>query len=264
MPNPEDELQYVNPWIEPYTSPGFTGTWIIIDAKELHEETAWMGDGAGGLVVGDKKRSWKFLAPQQIQENVIHEWAPWETISSRIAGMGKEGVQVLESLSSVGQSLSKGVSNMSVGAGYKALSQIKKVKTKVDTPLVYENTQRMEWTMTFNLIAASDGEQDIMVPVRKLEEMSAPVRGDVQGLTGTDITLPHIFSIYSETNETNPASSLLMIDIEHTALTSIQPTYMAPYDKYGYPTRCELTLTFKQLPPLYSDSFTDTGGGFNM
>ena len=259
---------FVNPEISPYIDDKFNGTWLTIEARELQEETAYMGDDSGGLKVGDEIiMSWRFLAPQQIQENVIHEWAPWETISSRIAGMGKEFVQVIENVHSVGQSLSKGINNMNVGAGYKALSQVKKVKTKVDTPLVYENSQRMEWTMTFNLISAKNGYIDIIAPIRQLQMKSSPTKLKSHGLTGTDIELPHIFSIRTESPQNQYQgdkgydSMRGMIDIDHTALTSIQPTYMAPYDKNGQPTRCELTLTFKQLPPLYSDSFPIGGGG---
>ena len=53
----------------------------------------------------------------------------------------------------------------------------------------------------------------------------------------------------------NESTSTPFLEADYTALTAVQPTYMAPYDENGIPMRCELTLTFKELPPVYSDSF---------
>ena len=245
----ETENIYINPRFPPYIDDKFNGTWFIIEARELIEETAYAKGQDGGLKIGDEVlQDWKFLAPISIQENLVHEWVPWETIASRLAGIGKEYSQLKNNVSGIYRSFEKGINEGSVGSAWRGLSSLSKSKTKVDTPLVYENSQRREWTFTFNLITDEDSQSEIYAPVIELELYSSPKKVN----DGIDIELPSVFDIRTEAPESDFNTGFIYA--EHTALTSIQPTYMAPYDKNGYPMRCELTLTFKELPPLYQDS----------
>ena len=60
---------------------------------------------------------------------------------------------MVNEVSSLGRTVMSQKGGIDIGKGFAALSSTKKDKSKVDTPLVYENTERREWTFQFNLIA---------------------------------------------------------------------------------------------------------------
>jgi len=242
---------FKNPNFLPYKDLDFKGTWIRLTSYELKQQTAFNKGGKGGLIVNNTPvLTWEFLAPNQIMESVNSSWEPWETISSRLAGKGKEFVQMGKELTGVVSALSvfKGGLNLNkIGEAYQNLSSISKAKFKVDTPLVYENTERREWTMEFNLSVVDNLEAERMLEsVRMLETSAVPARTDEY--SGLGIDYPYIFSIKSIPNEN-------LMKIDFAALTSVQPTFKAPYDEFGNPMFIDLSLTFKELPPLYADSF---------
>jgi len=253
MADDKIEFSYKNPNFPPYIEPGFNGTWIEIESIGIKHQTAFIESGKndkGGLVLsGEKGPSWKFLAPNQIMETVNNSWEPWETISSRLAGKGQEAIQMSNEIVGIYGALKElkgGFSLNTVANTYKSLTNISKAKFKVDTPLVYENSERREWIMEFNLVSI-DGEGciDMMQAVRDLELFSLPTR--TKDYAGLGIDLPFVFSIKSAPNS-------LLINVEFAALISVQPTFKSPYDEQGLPIMIDLTLTFKELPPLYSDS----------
>jgi len=248
---------YVNPDFEPYIGDSFKGTWIEITSYELKQQTAFVNGEKGGIIVDPTPAlSWKFLAPNQIMETINNTWEPWETISSRMAGKGKELVQLGNELSGVWEAMGQvkhGINYGTVGKIYKKLTNITKAKFKVDTPLVYENTERREWTMEFNLSSVNPGgglgkgsAEKMLESVRMLESSSTPVRTDA--FEGLGIEFPYVFTIESKPDEN-------LMNVEYAALTSVQPTFKAPYDENGRPMMIDLTLTFKELSPVYSDSF---------
>jgi len=250
------EAYYKCPAFEPYSNPNFDGTWIRIGAYEVEHFTAWAKDESGGVrIKGDEVTSWAFLAPDQILETVNHSWQPWETIASRLSGFGKQMYEQLSNdvgaLADALVSQSKGVN---VNKFMNALQGDTKAKWKVDTPLVYEDSERREYTLEFQLVSREDGDGHWnMEMVRVMEQYSSPDRDGI-----VSIKLPYIFKV-----ETFPEADIVhsVLNIPYAAITSVQPTYMAPYDKYGFPMRILLTVTFKELPPLYADSFV---GEYNM
>jgi hypothetical protein len=251
---------FQNPGFSPYTEPKFYGTWIKIVDKKIKFQTA-LTNTDGGLVLDTSYEgtTWKYLAPSQIMETINNTWEPWETIASRLAGKGKEFKQIYQEGSNLAGSLWNQKSGVDVGKLFTNLSSVKKEKTKVDTPLVYENSERREYTLQFNLVCNNEmmgnGSPEMMMQgIKDLEFKSLPTRNEND--YGLGIDLPHVFSVQSMVLLGNEEmdQNIPMISIGFAAITSIQPTYMAPYDTKGNPMRVELTITFKELPPLYSDS----------
>jgi len=256
---------YKSPDIYPYNSiTDFKGVWIKFIAKKIKVVTA-KTQTDGGLIIedADPQTTWQFLLPTSVQENLVHEWQPWETMLSRLGGKAVDVTQMISDLGTLRKALTSSYRKNSVGAGLNVLSSQSRVNAKVDTPLVYEDTQRMEYTMTFNMVVKEDGGNglmDIVVPVRDLQQHSSPSLNDIV-LGASRISFPHIFEVKTESTEDEYYVRPL-IDIKAAAITSIQPTYMQPYDKSGYPMRCELTVTFRNMEPIYSDTFkvfTDSG-----
>jgi hypothetical protein len=251
---------FQNPGFSPYTEPKFYGTWIkIVDKKIIHQTASTQKDGGIILDTSYEGTTWKYLAPLQIMETINNAWEPWETISSRLAGKGKEYKQIYKEGSNLVGALSEQWKGLSAGKFFKNLTSVTKEKMKIDTPLVYENSDRREYTLQFNLICNNEemgnGSPEMMMQgIKDLQYKSLPTR--TAGDFGLGIDLPHVFSVESMIllgNDEN-IPNMPMISLEFAALTSIQPTYTGPYDTKGNPMRAELTLTFKELPPLYSDN----------
>jgi hypothetical protein len=244
--------EYTNPNFPPYT-PAVEGgknkfTWIRIESHALEYQTAFTGENNdGGLVLDTSDNTGviaTLLAPNQIMETINNTWEPWETISSRMAGEVRRMWQGIKDVKSLGKTMA----NADWGLGmipdtYTSLANNQdRLKFKVDTPLIYENTDRREWVLTFNLVSNSDttAAESIQL-VRHLQRYSLPSKAGV-----VRIDLPHVFSLQSLPNE-------MLLKSEYAALTSVQPTFMAPYTEDGIPFKTELTLTFKELPPLYAN-----------
>ena len=246
-----DVKNFKNPDFAPYTDNEFKGVWIEMKAIEIEYFTSFAsGEGSedGGLKIKTNSNldyTWSFLAPEQIMETINNTWEPWETIATRLAGKLQEFRQIAITGKGAITALSEGFQSLKLRSAWNELTSISKNPAKVDTPLVYQDTDRREFTLEFNLIADREGKAyDMLRAVRIMEIVALPRKDDNQ-LGG--IKLPAVFSVKSKPDN-------LIIDLPFAALTSIQPTYMAPYDSVGQPMRIQLTLTFKEIPPLYASS----------
>lgn len=243
---------YVNPDFEPYNDDTiFDGTWIHLKSIEVKFRTAMHGDNEGGLVFGKDGPEFYFLAPSQIMETVNHAWDPWETMSSRIAGRGIDFVQVVKDWGSIKESLGNIGKDFSVGSFFKRLSSAtEKVNYKVDTPLVYADTDRLEWNLEFNLSSSDKISQTTMlVTLNVLRSLSMPMRND--SATGLSIDLPYIFDLTVERQNGDKCLWFSQPTNVYCAITSFQPTFLEPYVE-GNPMRVNLTLTLKELSPRYA------------
>jgi hypothetical protein len=253
---------YKIPNFPPYNDSNFKAAWVRIKSREVKHHTALATeDNDGGLILGDWGPEWQFLAPESVMESLNHTWEPWETIASRLAGKGKEFQNMLSQATSIieafkssnayGDGLDQTVSNL-----FKNISGQEKPNYKVDTPLVYENTERREWTMQFNLTSVDLSTQTEMIEaVNWLRNYTLPVRN--AKYYGLGIELPYIFEVYIE------GSDSFDVQTKYCAITSFQPTFLGPYIKYYNPnqtsestviepSRVELTLTFKEISPRYA------------
>lgn len=229
----------MHPW-----GTNFTWSWIKIKAfRVLRQTTDIQGGSTSRIWEGD---NFEFLLTSNIAQNVGHDWEEYESIASRtaqkissigkvkqeIAGLGKTGKDAIkkvlggESITSVTKGLPTGLQ-----------SDIKQYR--VDTPLVYNNTQRQMYNFSVTLVShRGDPQKEVIAPVKRLIELSYPsFKQD-----SIEIEPPFIFDV--QVCKLNSLSNL--------ALIAVQPTYREPYS-FGKPTICEMELTFKDTKHKYRD-----------
>jgi hypothetical protein len=225
--------------------------WVVIKPKKIKSLSALY---RGGEIAGaEALDSFKFLAPLEIQENIGHEWAEYESIVSRLgqkiveyrraAHEGREvrrqtGRAVKDILGS-----EKGLMGITMAQIATAMSGVSVPTQKLDASLTYTSSPRRQYTFPVTLIDEGNPNMDIMDPVRKLIQYSCAEKLDI-----TKYELPHTFNVYTEPNK--------IIDIPYAIITAVQPTYKGPY-RNGFPSICDLEITFMDLAPLYGNIFKD-------
>ena len=112
-------------------------------------------------------------------------------------------------------------------------------KFKVDTPLYYESSDRRNLTFEVMLIAERDPKVDLIDTVQDIMKFACPT---LKSRGGINIEFPYVFDVRTQPKE--------WIKYPTLALTACQPTWNAPYID-GYPSSCNLQLTFKDMSPLY-------------
>ena len=231
--------------------------WIVITPKQLKGmNTAGRG---GTLRIGRTGTTFKFLAPETIIEAHNHDWQEYESIQSKllqkIVTYSVGFSQVKDIADGVVKEIYKLYSSGKWPSGRQLLdstinaSSVGIPKFKVDTPLVYKASQRRNWNLTF-ILADSVGGYKIMEAVKLLQKYAAPYSNE----DVLSIEFPWVFEL-----TTIPEG---LIHANFAALTSIQPSWMSPYIK-GRPTRCELTLSFTDMSPLFEKTI-ETGGIINV
>ena len=236
--------------------------WIIMKPLKLESQNT---TGRGGSIKIDRTEkgkgpTFKFLAPDNIAETVAHEWGNYDSMQSRLMEKYKSAMKLGEDVRAIknigvkkiisdiskgdttGEKISSVIGNLNVGTNV--------VKAKVDTPLAYVTSNRRQWDLTFNMAAWSDPYKEIVKPVKELMKYSSPAQGKGQ----IAFEFPWIFKLSSE------PGGLILAD--HAALTSVQPTWKAPY-RNGFPTSCELLLVFMDLSPLFRNTI-QYGGIINV
>ena len=216
--------------------------WLTFTAKELKSsQTAGRG---GTLNIGKTGTTFKFLAPEIIVESHNHDWQPYESVQSKllqkVLAWKKAGGEIGDIYNSIKQEIKSLGGKLPTGQQMSNILQggfgTQTPKFKVDTPLAYTNSQRRQWQFTFQLADAVGG-IEVMNAVKDLMVYAAPKTDGV-----LDIQFPWLFKLASEPEG--------LIDCNYAAMTSIQPSWMTPYIK-GRPTRCELTLAFTDMSPLF-------------
>lgn len=200
--------------------------WIYIHPRKLSYESILKNYQNRNIVNAKEDTNLEkfyFLAPQELQDNITHEWEPLENIMSKISSK----------VAAARESLAMG-----------------KERHKVDTPLVYNDSNRREVTFVVNLGMYNDPYKDVMKPIELLREYSSP---SLYGTTiwETKIKMPNVFKVVTTLGN---GTVVPLINMRHAALTAVQPSYKGPYI-YGYPSQCELTLTFKDMEPLSKRTF---------
>jgi len=170
-----------------------------------------------------------FLAPLTFQENTIHEWANYDSLGTRF-------VQKVNQL----QKLTKDITTQAKSVATNGKSG-KVITQKLDTPLTFSDSNRRTLNLTFQLVDQGDTETDVFAPVRLLQQYSCAEKGE-----GFNFQFPYIFTVQTMNSD--------LVYIENAALGSVQPTWLGPF-RNGYPSRCELTLEFKDIEPLYRETY---------
>ncbi len=236
-------------WYFPHS--GFTGSlWIELQPYKLERINA---GGRGGTYKTNKLGPvYRFLAPMDgIQETHNHEWSEYQTIYSRLLGLESKIGTGIDQFQAAGGSIAGDISRAfsegrfptarDVGNSIrKAAASTDVPNKKVDSPLAYTNSPRRIFLFTFPLL--SEGLKTNLVEIVKdIQAYSAP------STTEGDITInwPHLWSLQSEPRG--------VLDIDLAACTSVQVTWQHPY-KNGIPQRCELTLGFTDVSPLFAET----------
>jgi hypothetical protein len=219
--------------------------WVVIEAYSLESQKTYARDDKS-ITRGTKMiSSYKFLLPEEWQENISHEWGETESMAGRLAQsiMKKQGIK--EDIGGVIQSAKatiksgqnkQSIQQMLTAAG-KGLSR-DTIAHKIDNSYVYKGSPRRTYTFVFELVVERDPKKDVFDPIKSLEALSCPIMdGDFVG-----IKFPSIFKVYTKPNS--------LIYIENAALTGVQPTFQGPYIN-GYPSACTVSLTFTDLNPMY-------------
>ena len=231
-------------------SPGFmqNALWIRIKALIISGQSA-MGRQPASYT--NEGTSFLFLAPKEFIESTAHEWADYESLVGRMAQKFAEFRKYGGELTGTARTLVSGALSAATSFNWQAaynsavggLSQIQVSNYRIDAPLYYKGSERRKFDFVFQLVEEGNPQSDIVEPVRKLQQLSSPTS---QGAL-FDISPPCIFTL-----ETVPSSFLR---IERSVLVSVQPTWKGPFMK-GYPSSCELVLSFVDMMPLFDSSFT--------
>jgi hypothetical protein len=221
--------------------------WIKFQSKQL---TGMHTGGRGGtLQIGKKGSAFKFLAPETITETHNHEWQEYSSIQSKILSKIIAFSVAYEQGKDIYNNLRTAYNNRGLPGGQSMMKLLMKAgdtrvpKYKMDTPLAYSNSQRRQYQLTF--ILADPDPRNVVETVKLLEKYAA-----AESTSEIDIEFPYVFSVHSEPEG--------LLNIDYVAITSILPNWMHPYIG-GLPMRCELTISFTDMSPLFRSTI-ETGG----
>jgi len=243
--------------------------WIIFTPFKITYQSvaAQRGSAMNTVRAGEQI---KLLAPDSIMYTHSHSWGEYESMASRLlskysefAKMKNEGNALGSALPNIAKQIGTGATEIAKGNYGDAASQAKGAldslhgglsgaavaNVKVDLPLVFQGSERRSFTFEFNLLAISDPKAEVYDIVRNFELYAA-----AQSKGQVDLDPPYVFNLRTEPGD--------IINVDKAALESVQPTWKAPYSKEGYPYSCNLTLTFKDMSPLYRRTLEQ--GGYNV
>lgn len=200
--------------------------WISITPMELSYtgiESLKEDKSQIGIEGGSEEDEMMFLAPMSLQDSIQHNWEPMENILSRFqdkfAALQKE-------------------------------ASFSTDQHKVDTALLYQDSDRRNIQFTVYLAAHSNPQEEVMVPINLLRMYSSPNLAGKE-VHKTKVGNPYIFKLHTKTGE---GKKVPLLNIEKAALLAVAPTFQGPYIG-GMPSYCELTLSFKDMQPLSRKSF---------
>lgn len=211
----------------PNHSPYSAGTqnylWISIEPRILKYSDLKKNLSVGSEPSGDERML--FLAPNELQDNIVHNWSPMENILSRVQ---EKAAQAERELAMATQ------------------------QHKVDTALLYQDSNRRNIPITVNLAAYDNVQENVFEPIHSLRKYSSPELHE-KSATQTKVGNPYVFRVNTVlgTGQVIP-----LINIKNAALNNVNPTFQGPY-KDGYPSFAELTLEFTDMSPLSKKTFED-------
>lgn len=216
-----------------------------------------------------RRYTFKFLASQELLENVTHSWEPYESVASMAskayADFGisipaqLQGVMQATGKNSIGElirslpDMARNVKNTGIiQSVFNALNSVATNGTvanyRVDTPLQYKGSERRNFELMFTLVNAQEtlNKDNVALPVKLLMSMSSPSYSNDNDKANADIILPYLFELHTEPGD------LICCDL--AVLKTVNPTWKGPWID-GQPSRCELRLSFTEYRPLESRVF---------
>lgn len=209
---------------------------LIIIARGIKKQNLQVKE-TNHLEYGETLATWNLVAPTDIQENIKHSWEEYHSFQGRAA-------QLVSDTMAGGGRLLQGT-----GGGDRNLGNTDPAKAKVDSPMVWTGSERLQYSFTIPFMRYQGGSyKDVFEPIHQFRKLGCASIGD----SIDTIQFPAIFEIGSR-----PSEFLLL---PYAALTNVQVTYNAPYVG-SYPQRAELTLTFEDIRPLYKEWLADGADG---
>jgi hypothetical protein len=232
------------------------GTKIVLEARTIISQSQTARGPGESVTTGANIAIFRFIAPSEITETVSHTWESYESLASKIAEKWAAAAKGLEQAVGVVEGL-KNQLNAAAAANSKdkllswaqAAQQGNVEQQRVDMPLVYKDSEKRRYELTFQLACYKDSLKEIVAPVKALETLSCASLPNGPSITG--ITPPCIFTITTE-----PQSGLIYV--KNAALLTVQPTYRGPFNN-GLPSSCELHLTLQEIDPLWDTVFVSEG-----
>jgi len=222
--------------------------WVQITVKEILSLSNNTRNVSSYITPGSTIATYKLIAPNDIQDNINHEWVDYE---NSIVGRAADLTKTLTGIKKEAGSLGKGALGGDIHQIKAALNTdiSGQVMKKVDKPLVYTGTARREYPFAFVFADMGDTYNDVMKVAHEFREYaSASMDGDVLG-----IKFPYICEI--KTVCSNPSNDIPIVHIKNAAITNVQAVYQGPY-RNGFPSRCELNLQFRDMAPTYRSSYS--------
>lgn len=207
----------------------------------------------------------ELLLPESFQLGMSHEWTAYDSLNSKLA---EKAAALYKAGSSIGNTASiiKNIGDYFTGGGQdqSLLGKLTSggiVNTRVDSPLVYKSSSPIEYNVAFSFVVYDQDDviklQDI---VQELLMLSSPKKSESLSDVPIFIKPPNVFKVMSYVPAvTESWLSTPIIYVKLAALTSIQPNWKAPYYK-GRAMALELTLTFKDITPVFNESFAQGSG----
>jgi hypothetical protein len=252
----------LDPWSTGAGTNWRTGTvWISMKPKKIESQTS---KGAGTFKTVNLNTEFLFLAPLNLNENIVHHWEAYESVASRLAQkartavkLGYEGGALWEAAKNTykegkvkqmfeNAATSEGRAIESVAADvYKTAPDSTIPRIKVDTPLYYTNSDRRQIVLEFvlfNEVAANPlkPEEILINPIKEMMRYSCP-----EIKSGIEINFPYMWEVKTVPND--------FINYPTCVLIGVQPTWNSPYIDH-LPSSVNLQLTFQDLSPLYAST----------
>ena len=216
--------------------------WLYITPKRLSYSNVVNTRGVSAITTepASDKPIYKFLMPTTYSTSQNHEWDKFETVGSKVNELATE-----------------------VSHATHNVTGLHETSAKADAPLFYKDSARREWTFEFQFIVHSNAYHDVWLPIQEFLQMSSPRNSggglDLAGVTigQIGIKIPFVFQLQTKTGS---GKLVPVLDVPEAVITSVQPKYEQPYIN-GYPSKAELTLTFKDMNVLFANSYkTSTYG----
>jgi hypothetical protein len=245
-------------------------------STKLNPGGANEGSGLMSELLGARRYTFKFLASQELMENISHSWEAYDSVASMASkAMADFGIALPEQIKGIVAAMGPKYNTLQKASfeGIPALNDkiikdgigqtLKDIATslatngnvanyRVDTPLQYKGSERRTWELIFTLVNTMEqgNYNNVVLPVKMLQSLSSPAYSNDDDKANADIILPYLFELHTESK--SGTDNLISCDL--AVLKSVNPTYKGPWIQ-GQPSRCDLRLSFTEYRPLESKVF---------
>ena len=191
---------------------------------------------------GVNKGTYSFLIVEQLYEQLNHTWSEFQNMAGRLGQLYSS----YDNLRKQAETAYDSIRNLTGGEA--KLGSFTSQTVKVDTPLIYDNSDRRKLNLTTTLVSQDDT-FEIMSVVNDFRRFSsAKIGSAINEEPGAfdRIDFPYVFEIATHPND--------FFFIKNAALLQMQITYKPPFIG-GLPTQIEFIMEFEDLSPLYESSF---------